>query len=296
MEAAAFLLNFGAPKAAKAADPSRVPIGEAMAPGYEQYMPNWDHKRRFGVLLHPTCLPGDYGIGELGSECYRFLDWLESAGCRCWQVLPLVPPDSQFYSPYSGTDSNCGNPLLISLEELIMAGLLDAADRPAVVANTSKVDFQQVADTKTPLLRKAAQRLLSSPDAGKFSALKAGLRDFRSKHPWVEDSAQFDVLRNMPVLNTQAWWDWPVEYRDRVPEAMTEFKEKHKQDLDEFIATQFLFDTQWLAIKVRAWRMRPASSLPACGAAGACVHGPCACIITAVGDRGGGAWSVALNT
>lgn len=91
-------------------------------------------RRRAGVLLHPTSLPGPYGIGELGQEAYAFVDWLREAGMQCWQVLPLVPPDPQFFSPYSGLDANCGNPLLISIDELVRDGLLDPLDRPPVVS------------------------------------------------------------------------------------------------------------------------------------------------------------------
>jgi len=47
--------------------------------------------RSSGILLHPTSLPGPYGIGELGAEAYKFADFLHNAGQRVWQVLPLGP-------------------------------------------------------------------------------------------------------------------------------------------------------------------------------------------------------------
>ncbi len=90
--------------------------GEPLPKDYDKTIPNFDKDRRAGVLLHPTSLPGPYGIGELGEEARRFVDWLSDAGMQCWQMLPLVPPDPMFYSPYSGTDANCGNPLLISID------------------------------------------------------------------------------------------------------------------------------------------------------------------------------------
>ncbi len=55
-----------------------------------------------GVILHPTSLPGPYGIGEIGKEAYKFIDWIASTGMQVWQVLPLVPPETQFWSPYAG--------------------------------------------------------------------------------------------------------------------------------------------------------------------------------------------------
>lgn len=96
-------------------------------------MPSFFKGRRAGVILHPTSLPGPYGIGDLGIEARQFVDWLATAGMQCWQMLPLVPPDPMFYSPYSGTDANGGNPLLISTDQLIVDGLLDAEDKPAQV-------------------------------------------------------------------------------------------------------------------------------------------------------------------
>ena len=51
-----------------------------------------EHRRSAGVLLHPTSLPGRYGVGDLGDELIAFLDWAQTAGLRIWQVLPLNPP------------------------------------------------------------------------------------------------------------------------------------------------------------------------------------------------------------
>ena len=79
--------------------------------------------RRAGVILHPTSLPGSYGIGDLGAEAYAFIDWLAEAKMQIWQVLPLVPPGrpipgirEDYWSPYSGRDASCGNTLIISLQ------------------------------------------------------------------------------------------------------------------------------------------------------------------------------------
>lgn len=90
---------------------------------------------------------------------------------QCWQVLPLVPPDPEYYSPYSGLDTNCGNPLLIDLEALITEGLLEPSDRPATMPD-GDVQFEQVATAKQPLLLKVAQTLLNAPNfAGKLACM-----------------------------------------------------------------------------------------------------------------------------
>lgn len=82
--------------------------------------------RTAGIVLHPTSLDGPYGCGDMGAATQAFVDWLASAGMKAWQVLPLVPPDEEYFSPYSGQDALCGNPVLICLEYLVEDGLLDA--------------------------------------------------------------------------------------------------------------------------------------------------------------------------
>ena len=83
--------------------------------------------RSSGVLLHPTSLPGRYGVGDLGETAYRFIDWLESAGQSVWQVLPLGPT-SYGDSPYQSLSTFAGNPLLISFDTLVKEGWLTADD------------------------------------------------------------------------------------------------------------------------------------------------------------------------
>ncbi len=74
--------------------------------------------RKSGILLHPTSLPGEWGIGDLGEQAYRFADFLAEAGQRLWQILPLGPPGFTC-SPYQAFSSMACNPLLISLQTLV---------------------------------------------------------------------------------------------------------------------------------------------------------------------------------
>eukprot|EP00878_Enallax_costatus_P035450 GHUV01039533.1.p1 GENE.GHUV01039533.1~~GHUV01039533.1.p1 ORF type:complete len:339 (-),score=85.95 GHUV01039533.1:134-1150(-) len=231
---------------APAASNSR--LGKRLGPAYseESNMPDWHKGRRAGVILHPTSLPGSYGIGELGQECFRFIDWLQSAGMQCWQVLPLVPPDPEYYSPYSGLDTNCGNPLLIDLDALVTEGLLQSSDLPADMPG-GDVQFEQVAAVKNPLLQKAAQTLLTCPQ---FEGLRGLLAEFRAANPWIEDSALFDALRQQPDLANLEWWNWPEPLRFRKANAIKDAQKQFKQHIDEFVAIQFMFDRQWRAVKV----------------------------------------------
>src|SRR5919199_445441 len=88
--------------------------------------------RRAGVLLHPTSLPSAYGAGDIGPWAYRFVDFLQAAGCTVWQVLPLVPTHPGDGSPYNATSAMAGNPELISLDRLADRGLLEEDELAAV--------------------------------------------------------------------------------------------------------------------------------------------------------------------
>lgn len=223
--------------------------GDPLPKDYDKMMPSFDKGRRAGVILHPTSLPGPNGIGELGEEAFRFVDWLADAGMQVWQMLPMVPPDPQFYSPYSGTDANCGNPLAISLNELVKLGLLEHWEQPQSVP-IADVNFPAVEAVKNPLLRKAAQRLLGDD---RFKGLRGEYEHFRTTYAaWIEDSAMFDVARNLPELRELAWWDWPKELRLRDPATIKEFREKNKDAINEFIAIQYFFERQWKAVRAYA--------------------------------------------
>lgn len=226
----------------------KAAIADALPIEYANFMPKNAGKRRAGVILHPTSLPGPYGIGELGAEARTFVDWLADAGLMVWQLLPIGPPDPQFYSPYSSTDANCGNPLMISIDELIKEGLLQQDEAPNHVP-VGNVDYPAVMAAKIPCLQKAANRLLTDD---RFKGLRDEMNAFRHANKWIEDSAIFDVARNLPDLSQMAWWDWPEGLRFKKADAVQEFSIQHKQAIDEFIATQFLFERQWQAVKAYA--------------------------------------------
>ena len=83
-----------------------------------------NNPRCSGILLHPTSLPGPYGIGSLGSEALAFVDFLAAGGQCIWQVLPLGPT-GYGDSPYQSFSSFAGNPLLIDLRDLVDEGFLN---------------------------------------------------------------------------------------------------------------------------------------------------------------------------
>jgi 4-alpha-glucanotransferase len=228
---------------------SSLATGEDLAEDYGDDTAGALKNRRAGVILHPTSLPGPYGTGEIGKEAYRFVDWMVSAKLGMWQVLPLVPPETQFWSPYSGLDALCGNTLLIAIDELVEEGLLDEQDKPKKVP-VANADFPQIRKVKEPLLKKAADSLLND---SKHKNLKAGMEAFRQQNPWVEDSALFHCLANFePDSKDTAWWTWPEPLRKRDAKTLEQMVFKYKDEINRFITLQFLFDKQWKAVKAYA--------------------------------------------
>lgn len=202
--------------------------------------------RRAGVLLHPTSLPGPYGIGELGEEAFKFVDWLKGTGCTVWQVLPLVPPgrkSGEDGSPYAGQDANCGNTLLISLDELVKDGLLRKSDLPAPIP-VERVDYEQVAAVKDPLLTKAAKALVASRGREKEELDK--FRKDPNISVWLEEAALFAAIDE--AVGEKFWWAWPEALRDRDPAALEKARTEHKEYIETFVAQQFLFQRQWQAV------------------------------------------------
>ncbi|KAM3384141.1 hypothetical protein ACQJBY_008664 [Aegilops geniculata] len=232
-----------------------VGVGEDLPEGYEQMMPTVEasQRRRAGVLLHPTSLRGPHGIGDLGDEALAFLDWLHGAGCTLWQVLPLVPPgrkSGEDGSPYSGQDANCGNTLLISLEELVKDGLLMENELPDPL-DMEYVEFDTVANLKEPLIAKAAERLLQSP-----GELRKQYDEFK-KNPdvsgWLEDAALFAAIDNS--INAVSWSEWPEPLKDRHPGALKDIYENQKDFIENFMAQQFLFEKQWKRVRSHAQKL-----------------------------------------
>ncbi|XP_027332711.1 4-alpha-glucanotransferase, chloroplastic/amyloplastic isoform X2 [Abrus precatorius] len=242
-------LTFPIPNASSSHSLAQLSVGEDLPSNYGDCLPKplLHLRRRAGVLLHPTSFRGPYGIGDLGQEAFRFIDWLHNAGCSVWQVLPLVPPGrkaNEEGSPYSGQDANCGNTLLISLEELVQDGLLEKHELPQPI-DAERVNFSVVADIKDPLITKAAERLISSE-----GELKTQLENFKRDpniSSWLEDAAYFAAIDDS--LNTFSWYNWPEPLRNRHLVALEEIYQQKCDFINVFIAQQFLFQRQWQKIR-----------------------------------------------
>ncbi|MCY4064479.1 MAG: 4-alpha-glucanotransferase [Chloroflexi bacterium] len=200
--------------------------------------------RSSGILLHPTSLPGKYGIGDLGAGAYRFVDWLETQGQSIWQVLPLGPT-SYGDSPYQTLSAFAGNSNLISFDRLVEEGLLnqgDLADTPPFP--TDRVDYGWVIPFHNQKLALAYRNFAANPD----QALAQAFRQFVSENQfWLEDFALFIALKRQHKL--RPWTAWESELRRRDPSALAAARQVCAEQVNLERFRQWLFYRQWTALK-----------------------------------------------
>ena len=201
-------------------------------------------RRSSGVLLHVSSLPGQDGIGDLGSAAYQFVDFLSATQTKLWQVLPLNPT-GYGNSPYQGLSASAGNPLFISLEELVPPGLLsqkDLSKRPHFPKN--KVDFGKVIPWKMEKLHQAFLNF----QRNKTPQQEKDFQKFcRKNKGWLDDFALFMTIKNQQEL--RAWDTWPDALRFRDPIALKKFTKLNKDSITEEKFYQYLFFEQWSRLK-----------------------------------------------
>lgn len=200
--------------------------------------------RSSGILLHPTSLPGPFGIGDLGPQAYTFADFLISSDQSLWQVLPLGPT-GYGDSPYACYSAFAGNTLLISPEQLFEDKLLAPEDLQVETSGSAgRVDFQAVHKFKDSILGKAFAHFTQNGD----STLRAAFEDFRRRNlSWLDDYALFRALKD--VHDGVAWNEWDPEYVRREPAALAGAVDKLRDQIEAQKFYQFLFFRQWFALK-----------------------------------------------
>lgn len=199
------------------------------------------HFRRSGILLHPTSLPGNAGIGTLGEEALLFADFLHSSGQTLWQILPLGPPGCG-NSPYSCFSAFAGNPLLIDLEQIAAEGDL-ACDELEVFPPADRIDFPAVTARKMSLLRTAAARFFSSAD----SAGKDDFWRFCDATFWLHDYALYAALKTH--FKGKGWNRWPEKLRRRDMGSCREYSELLGSEIGFQKYLQWQFSRQWQRVK-----------------------------------------------
>jgi 4-alpha-glucanotransferase len=203
-------------------------------------------KRSSGILLHPTSLPGPYGIGDLGPQSFRFIDWLASTGCKLWQVLPLGPT-GYGDSPYQCFSAFAGNPYLLSPDELLADGLLNQSDLDEMKdLPASRVDFGLLIPKKLELLQRAFSRFHSNP-----GNLREPFDHFCAANAsWLDDFALFMSLKE--AHGGGAWNGWPEALRSRKKAALTRARKELAESIQRYSFYQFLFYRQWNNVRAYA--------------------------------------------
>ncbi len=197
-----------------------------------------------GILMHPTSLPGPFGIGDLGDEAYRFVDFLASAGQSYWQVLPLSPT-GYGDSPYQGLSALAGNPMLISPNRLVELGHLSTEDlESAPHFPDDQVDFGPVIVHKTRLLDKAFARFRAQASSNQ----RASFAQFcEEQAPWLDDVAMFMALKEAHGL--RPWHEWEAGAARRQRESLARWKESLTSEVESQKYRQWQFFEQWLSVK-----------------------------------------------
>ena len=180
-------------------------------------------ERSSGILLHPTSLPGAYGIGDLGPSAYRFIDFLARSGQTFWQMLPLGPT-GYGDSPYQTLSAFAGNPMLISPELLVEDDLLNPNEIKTEEFDPGYVAYERVIPYKLKLLKQVYLHFKLRPN----HFLAEPFHDFcRKESAWLEDFVLFFALKS--YHDNRPWTEWPKELKIGLLELI-------------FLCTDFLWD------------------------------------------------------
>ncbi|MEX2160918.1 MAG: 4-alpha-glucanotransferase [Anaerolineales bacterium] len=197
-----------------------------------------------GILLHISSLLGSFGIGDLGPDAYRWLDFLKAARVAWWQVLP-VGPTGYGDSPYQSYSSFAGNPNLVSPQLIYEDGLIDIEHlerRPDFPSG--RVDYSKVIEWKRGLFQVAYMRLKDVPQ------LHEEFEQFRSQQKaWLDDYSSFMTIKALE--GEQPWIKWPASLRDRGPEAILEVRRHQTVTIGYHAFQQYLFFRQWSRLRAR---------------------------------------------
>lgn len=196
--------------------------------------------RSSGILMHITSLPGPYGVGTLGKEAYRFVDFLRRAGQRYWQILP-VGPTGYGDSPYQTFCTFAGNPYLIDLDRLKDLGLLEQAeiDARSFGDDPGRVDYGALYENRLALLRIAFERF--ARDASSFESFCT------EQEFWLTDYVRFMALKAR--YGGKSWTEWPEPLRFRREEALVQADEELAEEMDFYRFLQYAFFVQWKALR-----------------------------------------------
>lgn len=200
--------------------------------------------RASGVLLHPTSLPNEFGIGDFGKSAYDFVDFLDASKQSYWQILPLGPTGFGD-SPYQSFSAFAGNTNLISPEVLVEDKLLSAYDlleKPDFP--TDKVDFGEIIKWKDQLLKKAYANFRLTANSSIRSSFQSFIQEVSD---WLDDYALFRTIKESQ--SQKSWLEWEMSLRKRDEDALREIRLESFETIQEQKFYQFLFFKQWMRLK-----------------------------------------------
>ncbi len=191
--------------------------------------------RESGILMHITSLPGPYGIGSMGKNAYKFVDFLKKSGQRIWQILPLSPTGFG-NSPYQSCSAFAGNHYLIDLETLIEEGLLEKQEAESFFwgNNEEKIDFGALYESRKKVLRLAYGRFVPDENYNDF---------IRKNENWLLEYALFAAIKE--EFGGRPWTEWPEELRLRDEKALAAKKEELSEEISFICFLQYEFFFQW---------------------------------------------------
>ena len=189
-----------------------------------------------GLILHPTSLPSDYGIGDFGKESYKFIDFLSESKTQVWQVLPLGITDSIEYSPYSSKSSILGNPYIISLDKLENNVFTSDELSEIKIRNSDKVDYKLVYSNKNNLYKKISERVNINDS------------EYRS---YIENDLkkQHITFLTLSEIYEGSWNTWSKKYQNYSESLFDEVLDKYLNTFTKNTFLQYEFDKQWQNIK-----------------------------------------------
>ena len=197
--------------------------------------------RKSCILMHISSLPSEYGIGKMGRHAFEFVDFLRSAGVKCWQILPLSPT-SYGDSPYQSFSANAGNPYFIDYEILEADGLLEHHEFASFTweSEADKVDYSIIYENCFKVLKIAYSRFKPSkhPDYKEFC---------EANKDWLDEYGLFMALKSHN--GGKAWYEWEGDISLHKPKAVTAAKKQFKNEIGFYKFMQYEFSRQWFALK-----------------------------------------------
>ena len=199
------------------------------------------YMRTSGILLHISSLPSEYGIGTMGKEAYKFIDFLHRANQSLWQILPVCPT-SYGDSPYQSFSTYAGNPYFIDFDLLRKEGLLKKSEYSNIDwgSDPEYVDYEKIYNNRYTVLKKAYKRFKDTDKSDFYKFLDENER-------WISNYALFMSIKD--EHNGKCWLQWEDNLKNRDPHSLWLFKESHIDEIEFWEFVQYKFYEQWHALK-----------------------------------------------